>query len=186
MEPPRPTAPELLLRKPGTVTTAQVLMWLQFALTVCTGTVVGFVGLIVFGILPRLGSHGLDPMFSQVIAPIVTVIIVVAILYAVLANKLGAGRRWAQITTAVLMLLSIVGGAVSFNFGFKLGDSSGVPLETSGVFGSMPWLVMPVITLVCLCTGSANQWFRQGGLDPLRQGPPPTGPGQQYSPYVNG
>lgn len=173
MAPPTPPAPEILLRKPGTVTAAQTLMWIQFSFLVCCGTGGTFVALFSAGILDRID---LDEGFAEdaenlavLIAAVIAVMAASAVLFGVLAAKLGAGRRWAQITTIAVMLVVIVFGFAGMATDFKLEERTGAPVEGSDFVAALLSLALPMVTLICLSTGSANQWFRQRGPEPWQR-----------------
>lgn len=165
--PPASPDPELLFRKPGTVTAAQVFMWLQFSFLVCCGTGWSLILLLGAGLVSRVGLpeqfEGEEDQVFGLIAIFVAVFVAVAILYGVLAAKIGAGRRWAQVATIAIMLLVFVGGFVTTVSELQSESGDGIQLL------ALAWLAMPVATLIFLCTGSANQWFRQRGHEPWRQ-----------------
>ncbi len=161
--------PEPLYRKPGTVTAAQTLMWIQFSFLVCCGFGTTFVTLFMTGIVDELGFDEdlLEGAENLVVltAAVVVGVAAAAILFGVLAAKLGAGNRSAQVMTIVVMLGVIVFGFVGLYTRFEVEDYAGTPVDGSEVAGTLLALMLPIVTLVCLCTGSANQWFRQGGRD---------------------
>lgn len=182
---PSSPPPELLQRKPGTVTAAQVMLWLQFSFLICCGTGGGLAALF-WSQAVDLDDFGFGSDFTAGVgdlAALVTVVIAVVIasviLLGVLAVKIGAGRRWAQIATIAIMLAAFVFGFLGLYTGFE--GREGAPVDGSRLIGTLTGLAMPLVTLICLFTGSANQWFRQRGRDPLRTQPPPGMP--QYPPY---
>jgi hypothetical protein len=183
--PSTPLPPELLRRKPGTVTAAQVMLWLQFSFLICCGTGTGLVGL--FWTSVDFSDFAFEQDFTEGVedlAALVTVVIVatiaVVVLYGILAVKIGAGRRWAQVVTILIMLASIVVGFFGLYTGFRAEDEAGAAVDGSRLIWTLLGLSMPLVTLLCLFTGSANQWFRQRGRDPLK-GLPPLAP--QHRPY---
>lgn len=183
--PSTPLPPELLHRKPGTVTAAQVMMWLQFSFLICCGAGTGTIGLFWtsvdfddFGFEEDL-SEGFEDLAALLVV-VIAVTIMIVILYGILAVKIGAGRRWAQVTTILLMLGSIVTGFYGLYAGFRVGDMEASVVDGSRLVWTLLGLSMPIVTLLCLFTGSANQWFRQKGRDPLK-GLPPQAP--QFRPY---
>ncbi|WP_026929340.1 hypothetical protein [Glycomyces tenuis] len=170
MTSPTADGPEVLYRKPGTVTAAQTLMWIQFSFVICCGFGTAFVTLFMTGIVGELGFdedllEGAENLLVLTVAVLLGVA-AVAVLFGVLAAKLGAGRRSAQIMTIVVMLGTIVFGFVGLYTQFELEEYVGSPVDGSEVVGTLLALALPIVTLLCLCTGSANQWFRQGGRDP--------------------
>lgn len=180
---PRPNSgPEPLHRKPGTVTAAQTLMWIQFSFLLCCGFGTTFATLFLTGVVEDLGFRE-DPLegvenLMVLAAAVVAGVAAAAILFGVLAAKIGAGRRSAQVMTIVLMLGIIVFGFVGLYTRFEVEDYAGTPVDGSEAVGTLLALVLPILTLVCLCTGSANQWFRQGGRDawPRYAAHPPVAP----------
>ncbi|MCD0444514.1 hypothetical protein LO763_12875 [Glycomyces sp. A-F 0318] len=182
--PSTPLPPELLHRKPGTVTTAQVMLWLQFSFLICCGAGGGLTALFWSSALDfsdfefgRDFSQGVGDL-AAVVTAVIGATVAVVILFGVLAVKIGAGRRWAQVTTIVVMLLAFVVGFFGLYTGFQASGQAGAPVDGSRLIGTLAGLAMPLVTLLCLFTGSANQWFRQQGRDPLRPPPPPS-----YTPY---
>ncbi|GAA2284853.1 hypothetical protein GCM10009853_044520 [Glycomyces scopariae] len=180
-----PLPPELLHRKPGTVTTAQVMLWLQFSFLICCGAGTGLIG--VFWTSVDFGDFAFDTDLTDVIEDLAALVILVVvatilvvILYGVLAVKIGAGRRWAQVVTILVMLATIVVGFLGLYTGFKTDDEAGAAVDGSRLIWTLLGLSMPLVTLLCLFTGSANQWFRQKGREPLRDVPPQV---PQYRPY---
>lgn len=180
--PSTPLPPELLQRKPGTVTTAQVMLWLQFSFLICCGAGGGLAALFWSSALDfsdfefgRDFSQGVGDL-AAVVTVVVAATIAAVVLLGVLAVKIGAGRRWAQVTTIAVMLLAFVVGFFGLYTGFQAGEQAGAPVDGSRLIGTLAGLAMPLVTLLCLFTGSANQWFRQKGRDPLRPPPP-------YAPY---
>ncbi|MQM24375.1 hypothetical protein [Glycomyces albidus] len=183
--PSTPLPPDLLLRKPGTVTAAQVMLWLQFSFLICCGAGTGLVGL--FWTSVDFSDFAFDQDLTggiEDLAALVTVVIVatiaVVVLYGILAVKIGAGRRWAQVVTILIMLASIVIGFFGLYAGFRTEDEAGAAVDGSRLIWTLLGLSMPLVTLLCLFTGSANQWFRQRGRDPLKGMPAPA---PQYRPY---
>lgn len=169
MTPPTSDGPDVLYRKPGTVTAAQTLMWIQFSFLICCGFGTTFATLFLTGIVSELvldGSllEGTENLLVLTVAVLVGVA-AAAVLFGVLAAKLGAGRRSAQIMTIVVMLGTIVFGFLGLYTQFEVEEYAGSPVDGSGMVGTLLALALPVVTLLCLCTGSANQWFRQGGRD---------------------
>lgn len=174
--PPNPLPPDVLLRKPGTVTTAQVMLWLQFSFLICCGTG-GTLGVLFWSRALNLEAFGFREDFTaglENLAALVTVVfaavVALVVLLGVLAAKIGAGRRWAQVTTILLMLAAFVSGFLAFYTGFE--GREGAPVDGSRLVWALVSLALPLVTLLCLFTGSANQWFRQGGRDPFRTQPP--------------
>ncbi|WP_026922565.1 hypothetical protein [Glycomyces arizonensis] len=169
MTPPPNDSLEVLYRKPGTITAAQVLMWIQFSFLVCCGFGGTFAVLFMTGIVNELGidEDVLEGAENLVVltAAVFAGVVAAAILFGVLAAKLGAGRRSAQVMTVVVMLGIIVFGFVGLYTQFEVEDYAGTPVDGSEVVGTLLALALPIVTLLCLCTGSANQWFRQGGRD---------------------
>jgi lysylphosphatidylglycerol synthetase-like protein (DUF2156 family) len=167
--PPTAAGPEVLHRKPGTVTAAQTLMWIQFSFLLCCGVGATFTALIATGFIAELGlDGGLLESAENLLVLTVSVfagVVAVAILLGVLAAKLGAGSRTAQITTIVVMLGTIVFGFLGLYTQFQVEETAGSPVDGSEAVGTVLALAVPIATLLCLCTGSANQWFRQGGRD---------------------
>jgi hypothetical protein len=183
--PATPLPPDLLHRKPGTVTAAQVMLWLQFSFLICCGAGGGLTALFWSSALD-FDDFGFSQDFSKGVedlAAVVTVVIAVTIgavvLFGILAIKIGAGRRWAQVATIVIMLLAFVFGFVGIYTGFEASAQAGAPADGSRLIWTLLSLTMPLVTLLCLFTGSANQWFRQKGRDPLRT-LPPRAPFQPY------
>ncbi|MEU6861368.1 hypothetical protein AB0B28_21145 [Glycomyces sp. NPDC046736] len=182
--PATPLPPDLLYRKPGTVTAAQVMLWLQFSFLICCGTGTGLAGLFWsslvdfedFGFADDF-SEGVEDLASLVVVVIVVVVALV-ILLGILAAKIGAGRRWAQVMTILVMLAAFVIGFLGLYAGFE--TQEGAPVDGSRLLGTLAGLSMPLVTLICLFTGSANQWFRQKGREPLKALPPQLPP---YAPY---
>ncbi|THV28300.1 hypothetical protein [Glycomyces paridis] len=178
-----PQAPDLLLRKPGTVTCAQVMLWLQFSFLICCGAGTGLTALFWSPVVDvedfefgRDFSEGVED-FAAVVTVVIAATIAAVILFGVLAVKIGAGRRWAQVTTIAVMLLVFVFGFLGLYTGFE--EQTGAPVDGSRLVGTLAGLSMPLVTLLCLFTGSANQWFRQRGREPLRA----LGPMPPYAPY---
>ncbi|RRS01984.1 hypothetical protein [Glycomyces terrestris] len=183
--PSTPLPPELLHRKPGTVTAAQVMLWLQFSFLICCGAGTGIIG--VFWTSVDFGEFTFDQDLTDVfedlaalVVMVVAVTILVVILYGILAVKIGAGRRWAQIVTILLMLASVVVGFIGMYTGFRADDDAGAAVDGSRLVWTLLGLSMPLVTLLCLFTGSANQWFRQRGREPLKGLPPQA---TQFRPY---
>lgn len=173
-----PLPPELLHHKPGTVTTAQVMLWLQFSFLICCGAGGGLTALFWSPALD-FSDFELTQDFSEGIedlAAVVTVVIAATIaaviLFGVLAVKIGAGRRWAQVLTIAVMLVVFVGGFFGLYTGFEASGETGAPVDGTRLVWTLVGLAMPLVTLLCLFTGSANQWFRQKGREPLRMLPP--------------
>ena len=170
MTPPSTAGPPILYRKPGTVTAAQTFMWLQFSLLLCCGTGGVFAALFSAGFIDEIGVR--DDFLEAVenlavlIVAVIVAVVAVAILFGVLAAKLGSGRRWAQIATILVMLGVIVFGFIGLYTQFQVEEYAGAPVDNSDMVGTLLALAMPIATMICLCTGSANQWFRQGGRDP--------------------
>jgi hypothetical protein len=168
--------PDVLPRKPGTVTAAQVMLWLQFSFMICCGTGGGLMALFWssavdfedFAFTEDL-SEGMEDLASLVGVVVVAVILLV-ILIGILAVKIGAGRRWAQIVTILIMLAAFVFGFLGLYAGFE--SQEGSQIDGSRLLGTLAGLSFPLVTLLCLFTGSANQWFRQRGREPLRSLPP--------------
>lgn len=183
--PSTPLPAELLHRKPGTVTAAQVMLWLQFSFLICCGAGTGLVGLFWTSVdfsdfaFEQDLTEGIEDLAALVTVVIVATIAVV-VLYGILAVKIGAGRRWAQVVTILIMLASIVIGFFGLYAGFRTEDEAGAAVDGSRLIWTLLGLSMPLVTLLCLFTGSANQWFRQRGRDPLK-GMPPQAP--QFRPY---
>jgi hypothetical protein len=187
--PANPLPPELLRSKPGTVTTAQVMLWLQFSFLICCGAGGGLTALFWSEAL-NFSDFEFEEDLSKgfgdlalVVTLVIAATIVVVILFGVLAVKIGAGRRWAQVTTIVVMLLAFVSGFIGIYTGFEASSQAGAPADGSRLIWTLLSLAMPLVTLICLFTGSANQWFRQKGRDPLRGLPPQSPPAAQYRPY---
>jgi hypothetical protein len=186
--PSNPLPPELLHRKPGTVTAAQVMLWLQFSFLICCGAGTGMVGLFWTSVdfedfsFDEDFAGGLEDLAALFVL-VIAVTIAVVIFYGILAVKVGAGRRWAQIAAVVLMLASIVFGFYALYAGFRIGDVEGSVVDGSRVIWTVLGLSFPIVTLLCLVTGSANQWFRQKGRDPLKGLPPQSPPAAVYRPY---
>jgi len=183
--PATPLPPDLLHRKPGTVTAAQVMLWLQFSFLICCGAGGGLMALFWSSALD-FDDFGFAQDFSEGVedlAAVVTVVIAATIgavvLFGILAVKIGAGRRWAQVATIVVMLLAFVFGFVGIYTGFEASAQAGAPADGSRLIWTLLSLTMPLVTLLCLFTGSANQWFRQKGREPLRT-LPPRAPFQPY------
>lgn len=165
-----PPVRDVLHRKPGTVTAAQTLMWIQFSFLVCCGTGGAFLALSSAGVFGELG-FGEDFVEAMENLMVLTIsvfaaVAAAAVLLGVLAAKLGAGRRWAQITTVVVMLGTIVFGFIGLYAQFETPERAGTSVDGSSVVGTLLTLALPIVTLLCVCTGSANQWFRQGGRAP--------------------
>jgi hypothetical protein len=182
--PSTPPPPELLHRKPGTVTAAQVMLWLQFSFLVCCGAGGGLAALFWSSALDfsdfefgRDFSEGVGDL-AAVVTAVIAATVVVVVLLGVLAVKIGAGRRWAQVTAIAVMLLAFVVGFFGLYTGFEASDDAGAPVDGARLVGTLLGLAMPLVTLLCLFTGSANQWFRQRGRDPLT--PPPRPPYASY------
>ncbi|MCC3762091.1 hypothetical protein K3N28_03270 [Glycomyces sp. TRM65418] len=169
-----PPPPDLLLRKPGTVVCAQVMLWLQFSFLICCGAGGGLTALFWSQAL-GFDDFGFTRDFSEGVEDLAAVVVVVigatmalVILFGVLAVKIGAGRRWAQVVTIAVMLLAFVVGFLGLYTGFQASEQVGEPVDGSRLIGTLVGLAMPLVTMLCLFTGSANQWFRQRGRDPLR------------------
>lgn len=184
LTPPSTPPPELLHRKPGTVTCAQVMLWLQFSFLICCGAGGGLTALFWSQALDFSDfrftedfSEGVEDL-AAVVTVVIAATIAVVILLGVLAVKIGAGRRWAQVVTIAVMLLTFVVGFLGLYTGFQASEQVGEPVDGSRLVGTLVGLAMPLVTLLCLFTGSANQWFRQRGPDPLR--PPQPLPFQPY------
>jgi formate-dependent nitrite reductase membrane component NrfD len=120
---------------------------------------------------------------ALVVTLVIAATIVVVILFGILAVKIGAGRRWAQVTTIVVMLLAFVSGFIGIYTGFEASSQTGAPADGSRLIMTLLSLAMPLVTLLCLFTGSANQWFRQKGRDPLKGLPPQSPPAVPYRSY---
>ena len=187
--PSTPLPPDLLHRKPGTVTTAQVMLWLQFSFLICCGTGGGLTALFWSEALDFSDfefsqdlSEGIEDL-AAVVTLVIAATIAGVILLGVLAAKIGAGRRWAQVTTILVMLASVVVGFFGLYTGFEASEQVGASVDGSRLLWTLLGLAMPLVTLLCLFTGSANQWFRQKGRDPLRMQPPPPQGLAPYSPY---
>jgi hypothetical protein len=182
--PSTPLPPDLLLRKPGTITCAQVMLWLQFSFLICCGAGGGLLSLFWSQALDfndfqftQDFSEGVEDL-AAVVTAVVAATTAVVILFGVLAVKIGAGRRWAQIVTIAVMLLAFVVGFFGLYTGFRASEQVGEPVDGSRLIGTLVGLAMPLVTLICLFTGSANQWFRQKGRDQLQ--PPRPLPFQPY------
>ncbi|MBO3731277.1 hypothetical protein [Glycomyces niveus] len=187
--PSNPLPPELLHRKPGTVTTAQVMLWLQFSFLICCGAGGGLTALFWSDAL-NFSDFKFEEDLSKgfgdlalVVTLVIAATIVVVILFGILAVKIGAGRRWAQVTTIVVMLLAFVSGFIGIYTGFEASSQTGAPADGSRLIMTLLSLAMPLVTLLCLFTGSANQWFRQKGRDPLKGLPPQSPPAVPYRSY---
>jgi hypothetical protein len=183
--PSTPLPPDLLLRKPGSVTTAQVMLWLQFSFMICCGAGGGLTALFWSQALDFSDfqfaedfSEGIEDL-AAVVTAVIAATIAAVVLLGVLAVKIGAGRRWAQIVTIAAMLLAFVVGFFGLYTGFQASEQVGEPVDGSRLIGTLAGLAMPLVTLICLFTGSANQWFRQRGRDQLRPPPMPL-PFQPY------
>lgn len=183
--PATPLPPDFLHRKPGTVTAAQVMLWLQFSFLICCGAGGGMTALFWSSALDledfelaRDFSEGIEDL-AAVVTVVVAATIAAVILIGILAVKIGAGRRWAQVTTIVIMLLAFVFGFIGIYTGFETGSQAGAPADGSRLIWTLLSLTMPLVTLLCLFTGSANQWFRQKGREPLKSMQPPL-PFQPY------
>jgi lysylphosphatidylglycerol synthetase-like protein (DUF2156 family) len=180
--PPPNGGPAPLHRKPGTVTAAQTLMWIQFSFLLCCGFGTTFATLFWTGAVENLGFRE-DPLEGAenlvvLVAAVAAAVAAAATLFGVLAAKIGSGSRSAQVMTIVLMLGITVFGFVGLYTRFEVEDYAGAPVDGSEAAGTLLALALPICTLVCLCTGSANQWFRQGGRDawPQRPAHPPVAP----------
>jgi hypothetical protein len=187
--PASPLPPDLLHRKPGTVTTAQVMLWLQFSFLICCGAGGGLTALFWSEAL-NFSDFEFEEDLSKgfgdlalVVTLVIAATIVVVVLFGVLAVKIGAGRRWAQVTTIVVMLLAFVSGFIGIYTGFEASSQAGAPDKGSRLIWTLLSLALPLVTLICLFTGSANQWFRQRGRDPLKGLPPQSPPAVPYRPY---
>jgi hypothetical protein len=187
--PANPLPPELLRSKPGTVTTAQVMLWLQFSFLICCGAGGGLTALFWSEAL-NFSDFEFEEDLSKgfgdlalVVTLVIAATIVVVILFGVLAVKIGAGRRWAQVTTIVVMLLAFVSGFIGIYTGFEASSQAGAPADGSRLIWTLLSLALPLVTLICLFTGSANQWFRQKGRDPLKGLPPQSPLPAPYRPY---
>jgi hypothetical protein len=187
--PATPLPPELLHRKPGTVTAAQVMLWLQFSFLICCGAGGGLTALFWSEALnfsdfefEQDVSEGFEDL-AAVVTIVIAATIALVILFGILAVKIGAGRRWAQVATIVIMLLAFVFGFIGIYTGFEASSQAGAPADGSRLIWTLLSLAMPLVTLICLFTGSANQWFRQKGRDPLRGLPPQSPPAAPYRPY---
>lgn len=162
MTPPVSPGPEPLYDKPGSIDLAQAMMWVQFATLSCLGVVLGVALWQGFGLV-RLEWVFSDidlGDFKAVLFPAALVtgaLLLVALVYGVLTWGLGAGRRWAQVATFVLMPVVIASGV--------LGTAS-VSNSAWGLATSVFWIPFPAVTVVTLASGTANQWFRQRGWDP--------------------
>jgi len=183
--PSTPLPPDLLLRKPGTVTCAQVMLWLQFSFLICCGAGGGLTALFWSSALDFSDfeftqdfSEGVEDL-AAVVTVVIAATVFAVILIGVLAVKIGAGRRWAQIATILIMLGAFVIGFFGLYTGFKVDGQAGAPVDGSRLVWTLVGLAMPLVTLLCLFTGSANQWFRQKGREPLRTQAPPL----PFSPY---
>lgn len=187
--PSTPLPPELLRRKPGTVTTAQVMLWLQFSFLICCGAGGGLTALFWSDALDFSDlefEQDLSQGFENLAALVTVVIaatIALVVLFGILAVKIGAGRRWAQVTTIAVMLLAFVFGFIGIYTGFEASGQAGEPADGSRLIWTLLSLAMPLVTLLCLFTGSANQWFRQKGRDPLKGLPPQSPPAVPYRSY---
>ncbi|GAB3649955.1 hypothetical protein [Glycomyces tarimensis] len=171
-----PAEPEVLYRKPGTVTAAQTLMWIQFSFLLCCGGNGTITALFWADIIDELGIGGEARGLLGFLVWAAAGFVATAVLYGILAAKLGAGRRWTQAATVVAMLAAVVFCFVGMATGFGLDNRTGGPVEGSSFVVALLATAMPMATLICLCTGSANQWFRQRGREPwLRhwKGAPP-------------
>jgi len=187
--PSSPLPPELLHRKPGTVTAAQVMLWLQFSFLICCGAGGGLTALFWSDALNFSDlefeqdlSQGFENL-AAVVTIVIAATIALVILFGILAVKIGAGRRWAQITTIAVMLLAFVSGFIGIYTGFEASNDVGAPADGTRLIWTLLSLAMPLVTLICLFTGSANQWFRQRGRDPLKGLPPQSPPAMPYRSY---
>jgi hypothetical protein len=173
--PPHGSGAPILLTKPGTITAAQVMLWLQFSTVVCCGAGAGL-STILSAELSRqirsgLNEFGLDAAndaLSVVLLAATVALVLLSILIGVVAAKIGAGLRSAQVVAILLMLAFLLPGCVGV-YGLTAGadTSTGAVSTPAGLFALL-WLAMPAVTILCLVTGSANQWFRQRGWDPVR------------------
>jgi hypothetical protein len=123
-------------------------------------------------------SEGVEDL-AALVTVVIAATIALVILFGVLALKIGAGRRWAQVTTIVVMLLAFVSGFIGIYTGFEASNEAGAPADASRLIWTLVSLAFPLVTLLCLFTGSANQWFRQKGREPLKH-LPPRAPFQPY------
>jgi hypothetical protein len=175
-------------RKPGTVLTAQVLMWVQFSLVLAWVAIVALTALALLGLLSGLGAELEDVawIIVTVAAVIAALVVALTVLLGVLAAKLGKGRHWAQVTTIVLMILFILVSASGLLSQTQRSDATIEIAFHSDLYTVVAGLAIPAVTLVCLFTGSANQWFRQGGpvaARPVSTQEQPPRPPAPYSPY---
>ncbi|GLZ75451.1 hypothetical protein Afil01_02580 [Actinorhabdospora filicis] len=128
--------------KPGNVTTAQVILWIQGALTVV-------LALVLLGMSGQVDSSS---------GGIFLVFIVLALAQAALeiaaAVGLGAGRNWARILAIVVESIAII--VAGLNLLTSGGGASGGYL-----CGSLVGIGLAVTVIGCLAQESARDWCNQ-------------------------
>lgn len=129
--------------KPGTVTTAQVFLWIGVAASALAVCLIG----------GALGSAGAGAPAAAQLALTITIIVIVpfAVLSGILAVKLGAGRNWARITTVVLYSISLALTVVTVLTGLR---EFGIDALIS--------MTISLVVVLCLTGPAAKRWC---GLD---------------------
>ncbi|HEX2144663.1 MAG TPA: hypothetical protein VHG10_09165, partial [Glycomyces sp.] len=111
------------------------MLWLQFSFLICCGAGGGMTALFWSEALDlkdfefsRDFSEGMEDL-AAVVTVVIAATIATVILLGVLAVKIGAGRRWAQVTTIVIMLLAFVFGFLGLYTGFEASGEAGAPVD---------------------------------------------------------
>ncbi|MEU6860572.1 hypothetical protein AB0B28_17080 [Glycomyces sp. NPDC046736] len=151
------TAPPPGPRKPGAVLTAQIMLWIQF------GAIVVFLVLSCsfVAVLPSEASDFLasGPSASNesfyVALALLGVFLLMAVLFAVIAAKIGSRRRWARVFALVLLPIF---AAVHLLFSLLVAGSQ-PPGAAFGLLTLFAFALAPVVVaFICLLTAAAKQW----------------------------
>jgi Kef-type K+ transport system membrane component KefB len=140
------------LDRPGTITAAQILLWLQPVCFFLCGVAPIFLWVRAFGsdLLELLYSLHLIPTGRALPAYLVLALAVAITWTALVARALGERRRWARNAAAVATLAMALAVAVPM-----LANAN----ENWELITAMPWFAVQGATLICLVTPASSRWF---------------------------
>lgn len=129
------------LARPGSVTVVVVLVWISAILQI-------LVGVLLLVVAATIGTAEIR-VASGVIVAIAVFTLIIGLLTAAVASRLGKGGNGARIIVTVLQVLQILGGITTLSV-------YGTSGAGSGSFGTV---AIAVIILALLWNNRANEFF---------------------------